>query len=247
MAKEDFDGVDFGDHTPSEKVFEFKGVGELAKSYDALRTDNSSKIRIPGEDASEDDRSAFTATLKDHLGLKPPETAEEYSWKPPEGMEDQFSGYQDQLKKYHEAGYNDETVSFMMNDQVDSANAIASAMSEKQAELSKASETALKEKWGDDYTENMKAVSSMQERFPGLYASLSTAGLANQQDVLEAMHDVSLSVREDRAPGNNAVVQKGLADELKTLKASPAYMRSNDPKHSEVMQRVREIQRSLAG
>jgi hypothetical protein len=247
MAIEDFEGVDFGDYTPSDRVTEFGGVSELAKGYDeALSKIQSKGILVPGEDASDDDKSAFNTTLREHLGLIPPESADGYSWKPPEGMEEKFKGYEDQLKKYHEAGYDDNTVSFMMNEQVESIGAIATQLQEAQKQMAEESEAALKEKWGDNYEENIKAANAMEGRFPGLFEKLKATGLANDQSVLEAMHEISLSVREDAPPVNDPTTIKSLQEELKTLKADPSYMRGNDPNHSKTMDRIRDINKQLA-
>jgi len=246
MAIEDFEGVDFGDYTPSDKIHEFGGVGPLAKAYDELRSDNSTKIRVPGDDASEEDKTAFNADLRTRLGINPPETADGYSWKPPEGLEKQFEGMADEFKKYHEAGYDDATVSFMMQEKADALSAVQASMQDKQAEIAKEAETALKEKWGDNYEENMKAANGMESRFPELFDTLKAAGLVNHQATIETMFDVAMSVREDKPPANDPTVVKSLQEELKTLKADPSYMRGNHPDHHKTMSRVREIQANLS-
>ncbi len=245
MAKEDFEGVDFGDYTPTDKIMEFTGVGALAKSYEELRTDNSKKIRIPGETATDDEKTAFNATLREQLGTTPPETADGYTWKAPEGMEEQFKGSAEDMAKFHAAGFDDATVSLIMQGQADSLSAVTAAMQENQTQMEKDSKAALEEKWGDDYAENMKGVNAMDKRFPGLIEALSSAGLANNQAVLEAMHDISISVREDRPPSNDPKAIQGMADELKTLKADKSYMNGNDPKHEKTMLRIRELQRQM--
>lgn len=233
-------------YTPSDRVNEFADMGALAKGYDEASAKVLSKgILIPGDGASDDDKSAFTATMREHLGTTPPESADGYTWKPPAGMEDQFKGSEALFAKYHEAGYSDKAVSFFMQEKADDLSAVTAAMSEKQVELAKESEAALKEKWGDDHAENMKGANAMKARLPDLVSLLETVGLANHQAVIEGMHELSMGVSEARPPGNTPKEVKGINAEIAELKALPAYMRGNDPKHEETIGRIRELQRQI--
>lgn len=239
-------GVDFGDYTPSERVKEFADVGALAKGYDqAFEKIQSKGIIVPGESATDEEKGEFNRTLREHLGTLPPETPDGYSWKPPEGMEDHFKDMGDQFKAYHEAGYDDATVSYFMQQQADGLGAALGMLQDQQAEIAKASEAELREEWGDDYDENLKAAGAMEQRLPGMFKALKAAGIVNQADVMRGMLEMSRSTREDMPPKHSAEQLKGLQDELATLKKDPSYMRGNHPKHAETMARVREIQASL--
>ena len=245
----DFEGINLPEgYTPSERVSGYTDAGALAKGYDDLyaKHTNGSRIDIPGENATDDERSAFTSSLKEHLGILPPATAEEYTWKAPEGFEDQFKEMDADLKRYHELGYDDKTVSFFMQEKADGIKAAAEMLKETQTQIAQEAETALKEKWGDDYAGNMEAVNKVSERFGGLTDLLKTAGLANHQAVTEAMFEVAMSTREDKPPLNDKVDHKTLEARKAELKSSPAYLRGNHPEHAEVMAELRDIQLSLS-
>lgn len=242
----DFEGINLPEgYTPSERVSGYADAGALAKGYDDLyaKHTNGSRIDVPGEG---EDRTEFESKLREHLGIAPPESAEDYTWKAPEGFEDQFKDMGEDLKRYHEAGYDDKTVSFMMDEKANGIKQAAELLKETQTQVAKEAETALKEKWGDDYAENMKAVNKAAERFGGLTELLKTAGLANHQAVQEAMFEVAMSTREDKPPLNDKVDSKTLEARKAELKSSPAYLRANHADHASVMREIREIQASLS-
>ena len=244
----EFEGIDLPEgYTPSERVSGYTDIGALAKGYDDLYTrhTNAPRIDIPGEDASDDDRSAFNSTLKEHLGINPPESADAYTWKAPEGMESYFESAADDLKRYHEAGYDDKTVSSLMTEKAEGIKAAQAIMQDQQAQIAKESEEALKEKWGDDYAENMETVGKISERYPDLQNVLKTAGLANNQAVIEAMHDVAMSVREDKPPKEGAGDPKTLESRKAELKGHDGYMKKSHPKHDSIMAEIREINKTL--
>lgn len=233
-------------YTPSERVQQFGDLGKLAKGYDsAMEKIQSKGILVPGEDASDDERAEFNSTLKSHLGIAPPESADAYTWKPPEGMENYFDSMADDLKRYHEAGYDDKTVSGLMTEKAEGIKAAQTLMQNQQAEIAKQSEEALKEKWGSDYEENLSAVSKISERYPDLQNVLKTAGLANNQAVIEALHDVAMSVKEDAPPKGGTGDPKTLESRKADLKGHEGYMKASHPQHSAIMREIASINKEL--
>lgn len=244
----DFEGINLPEgYTPSERVAQYEDAGQMAKGYDELFTKVQSKgILIPGDDASDDDRSAFQSSLKEHLGIKPPESPDAYTWKPSEGMETYFESMSDDMKRYHEAGMDDKTVASLMAEKEQGIKTAQSMMQDQQAEIAKQSEEALKEKWGDDYADNLKAVNKISERYPDLAETLKAAGLANHQTVMEALHDVAMSVREDNPPKAGGGDPKTLQARKDEIKASDAYKSSRHGQHRAAMQEIAEINKALA-
>ena len=212
-------------YEPSDKIKEFKDVAHLGKSYDALRKDNSSKIRIPGDTASDEERATFKGLLREHLGIKVPESPDKYSFKAPDGMEQYFEGMEEQLKAYHEAGLSDDAVSLVLGKQADTINTLLETMKNNQAEIAKNAEAALKEK------------------YPDVVNDLTAAGLANSQPILEMLDEVKRSVSEDAPLGESRETLQSIEEELAEIKKKPGYMNARASDHAEIMGKVRSLQR----
>ena len=230
-------------YEPSDKIKEFKDVAHLGKSYDALRKDNSSKIRIPGDTASDEERATFKGLLREHLGIKVPESPDKYSFKAPDGMEQYFEGMEEQLKAYHEAGLSDDAVSLVLGKQADTINTLLETMKNNQAEIAKNAEAALKEKWGSDYDERIAGINSLKEKYPDVVNDLTAAGLANSQPILEMLDEVKRSVSEDAPLGESRETLQSIEEELAEIKKKPGYMNARASDHAEIMGKVRSLQR----
>jgi hypothetical protein len=233
--------VEWGDYTPSDKINEFKSVSDLAKSYDEIRKDNSSKIRIPGEKATDEERAAFQSTLKEHLGLTPPESADKYSWKPDEDMADYFS--EDEMQKYFDAGLDDKTVSMIMDDRVASIKAAAEAIQNAQAEMAAATKEELGQAWGDDYDARIKDVNAFIAKHPEAENALKAMGLANNKAIIELIDDAARSTREGRPEGQMSSQDAG--KEIEQIKQSDAWKNVRHPDHDAAVRRMVELRKSM--
>jgi len=230
-------------YEPSDKIKEFKSPALLAKSYDELRKDNSSKIRIPGESANEDEKKAFKSSLMEHMGIKVPESPDGYSFKAGEDMEQYFPDLADQMKMFHEAGLSDDAVSLVMTKQSEAIKTMLEGMKDKQAEIAKESEAALKEKWGNEYDDRLASVNKLKDRFPDAIGDLSVVGLANSQHVLEMLDEVARSISEDAPIGSGKETLQSVEEQLAALKAKPGYMNGRAQDHQEIMKQVYQLQR----
>ena len=241
------EGVDFGEYTPSERVTQFGSISELAKGYDeAFNKIQGKGILLPGEKATEEERAKFESTLKEHLGITVPESADKYSWKLPDDMANYADVLTEQLKSMHESGVDDKTASVIMDESAKAIKQITSAIQENQAEMAKATEQALKDKWGEsNYESRMKAVNKLQERFPDVVEQLTNAGMANSQPVIEMMDEVARSVHEGRPLGDSGA-HKSIEQELSEIKQSDAYRNGRHQDHQATIAKVMELQKRRA-
>lgn len=238
------EGTDWGDYTPSERVIEFKSVADLAKGYDnAFAKIQSKGILIPDDKASDEDKAAFKSTLKQHLGIAPPESPDKYSWKPEEDMSDYFDGYAEDLKKYHEAGLDDETVSMIMSDRAASIKAASEALQSAQADMAEKTKEALTEAWGDEYGTRMKDVNDFIGKHPDAMEALKAMGLANHKAIIELIDDAARSTIEKRPDGKTGTVDAG--KEIEQIKASDAYKNVRHPDHEASIRRMVELRKSM--
>ena len=164
-----------------EAMGKFDGPEALARGYQNLETATGTSIRIPGEDAGEEDRKAFLAKLTKaapELMVKPdlegdnkhdvmrtlgmPDSAEGYQLPPAEGVDSKALA--EEMKPLremaHEAG--------LTNDQY---TAIAKSMLGANHAQNEAAQqafakdvTQLKNDWGDAYGDRYRAASEIAKR-----------------------------------------------------------------------------------
>lgn len=241
----------------TNKLTELGSVEGVAKTmFEQEKLIGKKGIIVPGENAAEDEKASFKSSLREHLGLAVPESVDGYTWEAPEDLADQFTkeGIAAQLKEYHDAGYTDEQAKVALDGQINAYKAIQQKMQERQSEIAKASESALKEKFGDDYNDRMAGIAKLQERFPDQMEKLSAAGLANDQGFLEMFDEVARSVSEGVPLGGGENRNMSAADELAEITKQPLsraekmnspYYNGRHPDHSATMSRVLELQRKI--
>lgn len=142
----------------------FNTVGDAMKAISDFRKRESTSIRVPGDDASDDDKAKF------HKAMGVPESAEGYEFVMPEN---------------HEATDGDQAFQTVMADvflkeaiTINQAKALNVAWNELQTQGQAAlnrndkdyadkQDTELREEWRDDYERNMVAVSRAAKQFLG--------------------------------------------------------------------------------
>lgn len=141
----------------------YKSVEELASAYKNLETKLGERpqLKVPGEDATEEERQAYTAELRKLNGV--PESVDKYGVKAPDGFDEgQFNGF---LNFAHENG--------MTPTQVEAFLALSkderAAQSARKQDEEQGWQDEAKMEWGDKF----KANESLVNRF---VASISPDG-----------------------------------------------------------------------
>lgn len=191
---------------------DFKDISGLAKSYISSQKMLGSSIRIPGEDAGDDQRSDFYSKMKSVPGVVKmpidssdtegwndfynkagrPESSKGYSLNMPDGME----ANKDMLNIAHDMGLNNQQVNKFIEYQ---------SIQQDQAETSQiqARENAnsvLKEAWGSDYDNRMDgakaALRSYSEKHPDSINELINGPSGNNPALLMMLSDLHGNMQE---------------------------------------------------
>lgn len=233
-------------YEPSDRVKQFKSIPELARSWENAQEVILRKgITIPSDKATDEQKAEFRKTLLSHLDLKVPESADGYSWKPPEDVSDYFSDVSEQMAKYHEAGLDDKTVSMIMDDQMAQIKAFSEGLQEAQKDMAEKTRAELSEKWGDAYDSRMKNVNRFMQNHAEAVEQLSAMGLANSKAVIELIDDAARSTIEGRPQGESS--QTDAATELDNIKKSDAYRNVRHPDHHDSIKRMIELRKQMLG
>lgn len=196
----------------------------------ALSKKTEGMIKLPGEDASDDERNAF------YQQMGRPESADKYTWQAPEGKEldaDSFAEYQ---KKFFEEGFSDKNFQFAMNAHLENEQAKEAQYQEYQANLAKETEATLKNEWGNEYPDNIKAALKVAESYK-IVDALKETGLINHASIVKMLHGVALSTREGDIQGKTG----GSGDTLESLKQHPGWHDKTHPEHNALIQRSIEL------
>jgi hypothetical protein len=188
-----------------EGVKGFKTVGEFAQDavqvkadHADLKTKMEGAIFKPGEDATEEDKTAFRTAL----GV--PETAEGYKFSAGEGVEhskDMTTWFAQEALK---AGLTAEQADSV----VQSWDGLAKAQNEanvKAVEAAKSEATdTLKKEWGADYDKNVEFTRRGFDHFLGVDEEtkgfLDKGGKGNHPLLIKLFHKVGVAMGEDWSP-----------------------------------------------
>jgi len=180
----------------------FATPGDAIKSVMDLRKRESSAIRLPGEDASDEDRASFRKAF----GV--PENAEGYEFAVPEGREvtDGDKAFQAEAAlKFLDADLSSAQAAKMTEWWNDMQTASEEAQVAANQKFVEDSVNALKEQWGDDYERNKtlanRALTEMAgENIEALTAKKMDNGqfLLDDPDVVRLFEKVGSEMSESR-------------------------------------------------
>ena len=243
---------------------DFKDVGGLAKSYVNAQRMLGSSVRIPTEDASDEDRQAFYSKLetipgvyyinddnKDQLyeRLGRPKEYTEYKLAVDEAMID--GGAADQFKQLaHSIGLTSDQVSKLSEFE----QARMTSQIESMHDMRSNAEVSLKETWGTDYNNRLasaKAAASVyQEKYPDAMSELINGPSGNNPALLAVLAEVGKSMHEKGVAGpsqtQNLVMgvsseeAKEKIQEVERNSNHPYYNRT-DPGHEAAVQKMRKL------
>lgn len=150
----------------NEGLYKYQTIGDLAKSYGELSTEREGLLKVPGEDATDEDRNAFYSKM----GV--PETPDAYEiGKPaemPEGME-----YSEELETWyrgfaHQNHLSSEQAKSMFDGYNQMMGEAHTAMVAAEKAAIEKAENTLKDAWpGDTYAENKEIAHRGFLRFSG--------------------------------------------------------------------------------
>lgn len=206
--------------------------GFEARQALSKKIEDGGYIQLPGENATEAERSEFFKKLGR------PETPDQYSWKPKEGIEIDPKVFAESAEVLHKAGINDAQHQVLMDMHVAELQRIQESIQNEQAEIASKSEQALRAEWKDDYDANIQQAVKVAEKY-GVIDALKESGVINNFGIIKMLHDVAVSTREGTVKVADGF--SSASDERASLKKHKAYADKTHPDHRKIMQRIVEL------
>lgn len=240
----------------SPALKDYKGLEGLAKAHIHLQRmmggDENTLLRMPGEEATEEERASF------YSKLGRPETPDGYTVPELPNREqlgiadDTINGF---LHKAHEMGLSDQQAQAMLGWYGEWANEQMQSQTTQHEDAVREGMQAMKREWGAAFEENLaKAERALQAvGGPELADLLAETGLANNPAVVKLFHKVAESMREDvlmdggEAPSGTAgaLSPAQAQGEINALKGDASFMQKyNDPTnpgHDEAVARMQKL------
>lgn len=229
------------EYRANETLNRFNDVGDLAKSYVELRSLQGRSIKIPSDDAGEQDRKEFLEKLINHapqLMLKPDfaEGEQAQAFYRTLGRPEKPEGYQRpegvDLNPDVEAELRQVLFDIGVSDKQFQKAMQAFAQREAQAKEAQASQIdqdtqALKGKWGVTFAERLKAAERINEQF---YPGREFGRLTPHE--IEALYNVhvSLTGKGPQAATQGGGEQQGMTPAEAKERAEEIMKRVHDPK-----------------
>lgn len=217
-----------------ESLRKFNDVGGLAKSYVGLEKKlteiGQTHIRMPGEDATPEDRAAF------YNRIGRPEKADEYSPTVEAKVELSPELMSKAREVMHQHGVTKEAGEAILNFYVGDVLNAGLATGEKAAE---AAEAALRQEWGSKYDQAMRMVEGALGQFgsKGLIDTLNQSGLANNPEIFKFLHNVAEGMLDDSQL--DAVAAQSLNMTKMDAKAEIEALKGNEEFQKALMDNVR--------
>ena len=233
-----FEREDIDQSLVSDKVKSFGDINGLLKSYSEAQSYIGGAVKIPGENATDEERGAFYAKLGR------PESPDKYTWTPPEGISvegataDNFKAFKELCFKN---GMTDRQVSAVMGGWSDIVSDITSKRDELLAKVAAESKAVLSapNEWGDKYQERYNAAQKKIDDL-GIRAHVEAAGIANDANFLKAIDSIISGAKESRIRGTGGkFVSPG--ERMEQLKLHPAYMNAGHPEHKAVIDELNSL------
>jgi hypothetical protein len=145
---------------------EAKGVEDVLTAYTALEGKLKGAIAVPGENATDEERSAFRDAIRKATGV--PETADGYKLSLPNGVPKGDPVLERFIAASHESGLNEAQVQGIMNRVVES-------LSEYREAQKLVAKEAMQKEWGEQFDAKVALA------IKGLEGSGSDAGMSNEE------------------------------------------------------------------
>lgn len=176
---------------------------------------------------------------KMRAGEAPPEAADKYEFKAPEGVEltDEMKADIEQHKaRALELGLSQKQFEEYTADLYD----LAGELHAKYEPTMEKTEAALKESWKGDYDKNLELAKRAFSRY-GSEAEIAEIG--NNPAALRLLAKIGAELREDSRPAHGQAVNESLAQ----LRADPDYTNPHSPRYRILQDKVLELTRQRLG
>lgn len=247
---------------------DFKSVEDLAKSYIHQSKMVGGSIRIPGEDAGEEQWNEFYSKFQNVPGLMRapdfdnpesmeqvfnklgrPETPEGYNIELPEDVVaiegDEIQAF---YKQAHELGLTKKQVEAMVNSRAEDIRG-QMAQAEKARE---AAEMQLKTQWGPDYENRLAgaklALKHYSKEHGDAVNQLLQSGASNNPALITILSEMGQMLQESGHIAGEGTVKYGTSpkeaiatiDEIRGNKSHP-YHNKQDPEHQAAVEKVQKL------
>lgn len=228
----------FNDPDP-DKVF-----GKIAESYFNLEKHAGGAVRIPGENATPEERRAFYA----RLGV--PEKPEGYGIevKVPEGLPWDKAAEGRFVSKAHELGLTKAQVQGVLDHYLGDVQAAVTAQAQAKAATAESAYGEMQKEWGGLTDRNVALVQRVVKEFGGdeFAGYLDESGLGNDPRLMRFVHKVGGMLLEDNLIQGGTTLGITKLDakaELDKIMTSPEYMKGDKA----TIERVRELAEVVHG
>lgn len=216
----------------------FKTLGHQAKLV------GRKGILLPTETSGQSEIDAF------HEALGRPKTAEEYIMNVPEEHVDYFD---EELVKeargiFHGLGFNQKQVDTLWEFEKKRAAATNKAIDDFEEQEKSEAETALRNKWGTAYDENLHLVNRMisENAAEGEERDYLLAEYGNDPKLAGFLGSIAKKFIEHKIITDVETPSSDLESRKKELMAGKAYMDASHPDHKSVAAQVRQIFEQIA-
>lgn len=212
------------------KKFKGKSMDDVFKSHLSTEKEISRRVRLPGDETSDEDRRKF------HTACGCPETPDGYEFELPDGHDENFVKWA--RDTFHAAGVNQRKASAIVKgftefsgkqvEAAEAAKAEAEALAKRKNDKKiAAAETALRKEWpGEEYETNLAKAKLGYENIFGDKGRkmLADAGLNTNPEIIRAVF-----AHVDKL-GEDAFVKGGRSGSKETPKQMLNRMYPDDPK-----------------
>lgn len=240
---------------------DFKDVNSLAKSYTHAQSMLGKSVRIPGEDASEEQLEKFYQDLEKvpnvarvdsedvYNKLGRPETPDKYSVE----VEDENLDNQT-LDTFKQTAHQLGLTNKQLNELVKFDTQRASQAVEQYEQYRENAEKTLRDTWGRDFDNRLQgakeAISQYEEKFPEFAKELKDGSnpMANNPIVIAALSELHKSMQEKGTVSPQSGVRYGTSaedakEQLDEIKGNPKhpYWNSSNPGHNQAVNKVSKL------
>jgi len=216
----------------------FKTLGHQAKLV------GRKGILLPTEASGQSEWDTF------HEALGRPKTAEEYMMEVPEEHTDYFD--EELIKEakgmFHGLGFNQRQVDTLWEFEKKRAATTDKALDDFEAQEKSEAETALRNKWGTAYDENLHLVNRMisENAVEGEERDYLLAEYGNDSKLAGFLGNIAKKFVEHKIITDIETPSSDLESRKKELLNSKAYLDANHPDHKSVATQVRQIFEQIA-
>jgi len=232
---------------------DIKSVADLGKSWMAATQMASSRVALPGPDATDEDRANF------YNKLGRPETADKYNvsseWEAPEGFTLNEEFLNTAKTKMHELGLSEKQGNDLLTWYHETLGSDFKAQQEATQAERDGAQAKLQEIFGDKTQQTVDIARAALKKFASdeFVNYLDESGLGSHPDMVKFMHDLGSKVLDDESligagSGNFDVMNETKAKlEIDKLKTNQEFMSAlttvTDPGHQAAVQRWRDLYR----